>query len=294
MNQSDNAYSELKSEPSVLNTIIRPFASYLSTFLGMGFVSGSVVHLGETAQIFRFLTIGAIGMGMFTLSSYLQETPLKPSSMRKGSTTQYVFYSLMLAMGIGMISGGTQHFLDFPIYASYLLPTGFVLALIAYIIRNNLSLTRKGWSFMVGGALTIALPAFFGLHHYAQALPVGTGHHHGGEQSVVEHHEESQGAHPMMSAVTHSDTASNSGTAQPKADVKSDADYISEMIEHHQEAIATAQKIQSSTKRSPLKKLAENTVRTQAQEITQLRELLSSSSSSPASPQAHDHSGHSH
>jgi hypothetical protein len=164
----------------VWKTIVVPFAAYLFLFVGMGLVAGSVVHFGETEQIPRFLSIGFVGMVLFVIGSYLQESLLNTSNLQREGILKYVLYSLFLAIGIGMMSGGTQHFLDFPLYASYLLPVGFVLALVAYVLRNNLSLSFKGWSVLIAGALGIAIPAFLGLNVYAQSLPVGSGHQHGG------------------------------------------------------------------------------------------------------------------
>ena len=67
-----------KRTKSIFSSVVLPFATYLFTFVGMGLVAGSVVHFGETDQIPRFLTIGFVGMVMFILSSYVQETtPVK-------------------------------------------------------------------------------------------------------------------------------------------------------------------------------------------------------------------------
>jgi hypothetical protein len=264
------------NEQRIFKTILLPFASYLFTFVGMGIVAGSVVHFGRTDQIPRFLGLGILGMVMFVLSSYIQESRLNGSTVQKGGTLRYVFYSLILAIGIGMISGGTQHFLDFPVYASYLLPVGFVLALVAYVIRNNLDLTRKGWSFLLGGALLLALPTFFGLNLYAQALPVSAGHH-GEEQPAA-----SSPAAQMQSNVEQ-DTV-----------IKSDDDFISGMIAHHQEAIAMAQQVQGVTERSDLKEMASDIIRIQSQEVSQLQRL-GSEYSPKSSPKPHDNAdGHTH
>jgi uncharacterized protein (DUF305 family) len=349
------------NEQRIFNAVILPFAAYLFTFVGMGLVAGSVVHFGQTDQIPRFLSIGMVGMALFILSSYIQEKLLNDRSVQKGSPLHYVFYSLILAIGIGMISGGTQHFVDFPIYASYLLPIGFLLALVAYVIRNNLSLTRKGWSWLLGGALLIALPTFLGLNHYAQALPANTGHSHGAAQStpaaspatdhsghdmtvtndrdfllgMVPHHQEAVESsayvltrtdHPELQAFmqrvievqakeVHQMKAwyqdwegkpyQDNGRYVPMMGAMNglegaalDKAYIEGMIGHHQGAIAMAQQILAVTQRSEVKQMAEAIVRTQSQEVEELRSWLGGASSqgnSQPSPTPHDHSGgHNH
>jgi hypothetical protein len=162
----------------IWETIIVPFLTYICLFVGMGLVSGSIVHLGAP-EVSRYITIGCVGMVLFVVGSYVQEALLNSDNLRQEGAVKYILYSLLLAIGVGMMSGGTQHFLDFPLYAKYLLPVGFVLALAAYVLRNNLSLSFKGWSVLIAGALGIAIPTFLGLNAYAQSLPAGSGHQHG-------------------------------------------------------------------------------------------------------------------
>jgi uncharacterized membrane protein HdeD (DUF308 family) len=162
----------------IWETIIAPFLTYICLFVGMGLVSGSIVHLGAP-EVSRYITIGCVGMVLFVVGSYVQEALLNSDNLRQEGAVKYILYSLLLAIGVGMMSGGTQHFLDFPLYAKYLLPVGFVLALAAYVLRNNLSLSFKGWSVLIAGALGIAIPTFLGLNAYAQSLPAGSGHQHG-------------------------------------------------------------------------------------------------------------------
>jgi hypothetical protein len=166
-----------KSLQNSLKTVVLPFVAYLLLFVGLGFVSGSIVHLGETSQISRFVTIGIIGMVMFVLGSYLQEIKLSNRNLPKSDTLLYILYSLALSVGIGMMSGGTQHFLDFPVYASYLLPFGLVIAFVFYILRSSHHLSRKVWSGLIVSIVAITIPVFLGLNAYAKSLPTGTGHH---------------------------------------------------------------------------------------------------------------------
>jgi hypothetical protein len=167
-----------KQDKRIWETIIVPFLTYICLFVGMGLVSGSIVHLGAP-EVSRYVTIGCVGMVLFVVGSYVQEALLNSDNLRQEGAVKYILYSLLLAIGVGMMSGGTQHFLDFPLYAKYLLPVGFVLALAAYVLRNNLSLSFKGWSVLIAGALGIAIPTFLGLNVYAQSLPAGSGHQHG-------------------------------------------------------------------------------------------------------------------
>ncbi len=252
----------------IFSTIALPFLTYLFLFVGMGLVAGSVVHFGETDQIPRFLTIGFVGMVLFILSSYIQESVLGSGNVKKEGTLRYVFYSLILAIGIGMISGGTQHFLDFPQYASYLLPVGFVLALVAYVLRNNIGLTRKGWSLLLGTALLIALPVFGGLNLYARALPAGAGHSHGGHG-----HGSAAPAQANAAQANAAQTDSGShGGMNHEMTVTSEEDFLLGMVPHHQEAVDTSAYVMTRTPDGQLAAFTEGVVAVQAKEIRQMKQ----------------------
>lgn len=245
-----------QTNKGIIQTIVIPFVTYLFLFVGMGLVAGSVVHFGETDQIPRFLAIGILGMVIFVVGSYIQESLLNTNNLQKEGAVKYVLYSLLLAIGIGMISGGTQHFLDFPTYASYLLPVGFLLALIAYVLRNNLNLTRKGWSVLLIGALLIALPTFAGLHLYAKALPSGQGHGHGESQSASVSTESAPANHSTSHNMT----------------VASDEDFILGMIPHHQEAVDTSAYLLTRTTDAELQQFLRGVIAVQSQEIDQMKQ----------------------
>lgn len=250
----------------VLPTVVIPFTAYLFLFVGMGLVAGSVVHLGEVAAIARYITIGFVGMGLFVLGSYLQEIRLNPQGLPKRRILQYVIYSLALAVGIGMISGGTQHFLDFPGYASFLLPMGFVLALVAYVLRHNLKLSLRAWNALLIGALALALPLFLGLNHYAHGLPAseaqGGGHHHAAPATVP-------GAVPTSPAQSLTPGAAPGMT---HGAVASDADFLQQMIPHHQEAVESSAYVLTRTDNPKLRQFLGGVIQTQAEEVAQMRQ----------------------
>lgn len=248
----------MRSELGLWKLIIVPFMTYLFLFVGMGLVAGSVVHFGQTDQISRFLTIGCVGMALFIIGSYIQER-LNGKALQQEGVLLYILYSLLLAVGIGMISGGTQHFLDFPVYASYLLPTGFLLALIAYVLRNQLSLSYKRWTALMLGALLVALPAFLGLNLYAKALPPGAGGHHHGSTEVSE-------------LSVQQEPTDQTGAVHHAMTVKTDADFLLAMIPHHQEAVDTSAYVMTRTERTELAQFTESMVDVQAQEIHQMKQ----------------------
>jgi uncharacterized protein (DUF305 family) len=264
------------SDRGILSRVVYPFLTYLFLFVGMGLVAGSIVHFGQTDQIPRFAVMGIVGMVLFALGSYVQERLAHPGHISKGGGLRYVLYSLLLAIAIGMLSGGLQHFLDFPVYASYLLPIGFVLALITYSLRDNLSLTRKGWTVLLAGAVAIALPSFGALNLYAQTLPVSSGHHHGSSSPTdSKSHSQSNSTsdHSSHSGGQNSGNQNSSNhMSSHQMSVKTDAEFLLGMIPHHQEAVDTSAYLLTRTDNPDLQRFLQSVVVVQAREVHQMKQ----------------------
>jgi uncharacterized protein (DUF305 family) len=250
---------------NLAGTILVPFGAYLLLFVGMGFVSGSIVHLGEVSQIPRYLTIGTVGMVMFILGSYLQEIHINPQKIPLVDLLRYVFYSLFLAIGIGMMSGGTQHFLDFPRYASYLLPGGFLLAAVAYVLRNRFSLSLRAWNVLLIGVLAIALPVFLGLSHYASGLGTSTGHSHGEAASMET---QAMGTEAKPHVAGHGE-AGGSGHSNH---IGNEIDFLIQMIPHHQEAVESSAYLLTRTADPVLQTFLQRVIQVQSREVTQMQQ----------------------
>jgi hypothetical protein len=93
-------------------------------------------------------------------------------------------------MGVGMISGSTQHFFDTPIYASYLMPIGLFIASLAFALRNNYELSRMTWTKLLIAGVVVAAVLFFSLNTYGKSLGAPDGHAHGSESELS--HDEGQ------------------------------------------------------------------------------------------------------
>lgn len=253
--------------------VLIPFLTYLFLFVGMGFVSGSIVHFGQTSQIPRFIVIGVVGMAMFAIASYIQESVLNPEKTSIKAKIKYILYSLILAVGIGMISGGTQHFLDFPVYASYLLPSGFIIALIGYILRNNISLNKRLSFYLMTGISLISVISFWGLNIYAQGLPAGSsGHSHG--------HGETTAVQPQVTPTPpQSIKTNNQGEITAKkslenhhAAITNDQEFIINMIPHHQEAVDTSAYLLTRTEDPEIKEFLQSVIDVQTKEVDQMKQ----------------------
>jgi hypothetical protein len=158
--------------------VFKPYFSYLTMFLGMGLISGSLVHAAQPDMRSYALALMAVGAALFAFGSYLNEVLFK-TGILGDSVLKYVSVSLLLAIGIGMVSGAAQHFYDTPIFASYIAPIGVFVSSLAFAIRQGYILHRKSWMLMIGAGLAFAVVFHLGLRTYAETLPVSAGHHGG-------------------------------------------------------------------------------------------------------------------
>ena len=156
--------------------VTKPYLSYLVMFLGMGLISGSIVHAAQEEMRLYALALMGIGAVLFALGSYLNEVLFKTGILGE-NLLKYVLLSLLLAIGIGMVSGSTQHFFDTPIFASYLAPIGIFISSVAFAIRQGYVLHRENWLFMIVVGLAFAILLHLVLFTYAKTLPVSNVHH---------------------------------------------------------------------------------------------------------------------
>ncbi|MGX9857563.1 hypothetical protein ACR03S_19425 (plasmid) [Limimaricola variabilis] len=202
--------------------VFKPYFSYLTMFLGMGLISGSIVHAAQPDMRAYALGLMAIGAVLFAFGSYLNEVLFK-TGILGDSVVKYVLVSLLLAVGIGMVSGAAQHFNDTPIFASYSAPIGVFISSLAFAIRQGYVLHRQSWFMMILAGLAFAMVFHLGLRAYAESLPVSQGHH--GQSTAMAHAGEGEAAHvdahgstaPEMADGHGGETAANLESATPGA-----------------------------------------------------------------------------
>ena len=156
--------------------VFKPYFSYLVMFLGMGLISGSVVHAAQEEMRVYALSLMGIGAVLFSLGSYLNEVLFK-TGILGDNVLRYVLLSLLLAIGVGLVSGSTQHFFDTPVFASYLTPIGIFISSVAFAIRQGFVLHSKSWILLIALGLAFAIVFHLALLTYAKTLTVSPGHH---------------------------------------------------------------------------------------------------------------------
>ncbi|GJF34687.1 hypothetical protein KNE206_73870 [Kitasatospora sp. NE20-6] len=182
-----------RREPSLLGR----YLGYVGYFVGAGLLSGAIVH--HPLDPARYNLIAAAGAALFltaALATELQQG--RPTAAR---LTTVLGTSLALSFGIGMLSGGMQHFEDFPDRAAALIPAGLLLSFLAYTLKEARKPLRRILGPLGLTVLLVAAGGYMGLRQVAAGMPVPAGgHHHGTTEDG--HQEEEEAAHD------HEDTGS--------------------------------------------------------------------------------------
>lgn len=160
-----------------LGHALEAYAKYLALFVGAGLISGSIVHFPLDPT--RYTIVGIIGGVLFSGASALGD--IRTNGLSR-STIWIVAASLVLSLGIGMISGGIQHFEDFPARAALLIPFGIVVSVAAFIIRQSYRMTGQHLLWLAAGGFWVVMIIAFGLHALASGPASSSetsGHSHG-------------------------------------------------------------------------------------------------------------------
>jgi hypothetical protein len=136
-------------------------------------ISGAIVH--HPLDPARYTFIAVVGAAVFLFATVLSEFVLTKQRPSASKVLVIVTASLALSFGIGMLSGGLQHFEDFPDRAAMLIPFGLTLSFIAYVVRHE----PARWRSIIGPAgvlvLVTAALAFVGLRGIADGMAAESG-----------------------------------------------------------------------------------------------------------------------
>jgi len=149
-------------------TVERSFVSHILCYIGIGLISGSIVHMGTlTGNEVRYVILIVLGIIAFIIGTLLEKEKAEIGLV-------YILVSVALAIGVGMVSGGTQHYLDGPVYAAFLIPIGLLVGYVAYVeLHDKVQLTLK----KVALASIISFGLLGMLYGVAHSIPVVEDHH---------------------------------------------------------------------------------------------------------------------
>ena len=157
----------LPSVTSVRRHLLLPFLAYFLLLASTSFIAGGIVHVGLGENTAFYLGLAVFGVVCFTVGNYLQEYVLNKNA-RDLHLGTFLLVSFVLSIGIGMVTGGVQHFIDNPPYSAVLIPVGLVLAVTAFALREGVRLGSK-LPALLGGTLAVAALLFGGLSSVATA-----------------------------------------------------------------------------------------------------------------------------
>ncbi len=211
------AMRKTRSRRARKNALLARYLGYVGYFVGAGLISGAVVH--HPLDPDRYTRIAGYGVLVFLAATLLNEYILAEEKPALPRMVQVMGASLLLSFGIGMLSGGLQHFDDFPARGAMLVPLGVTVSFVAYVLKDEESTWRRIFSLPGLAVLLVVIISFLGLRYVASTMEVpadGGGHSHGSEEEAEEEgHDEKAPDGTTPSAVPEPGSApADSGTAE--------------------------------------------------------------------------------
>lgn len=146
------------------------FIIYLTSYLGVALIGGSIVHVGAfDTHSTRYIILGILGLILMIAGSVFEA-----KNNNEKLSTKYFGIVTALAVATGFLSGGIQHYLDDPIYAGYLLAIGLIVAYVTFGKKYNLPTSTRGLVLVMAIGIMILITSNTILH---EAVPHGGSTH---------------------------------------------------------------------------------------------------------------------
>ncbi|TDU80390.1 hypothetical protein [Streptomyces sp. KS 21] len=192
------------------------YLGYVGYFVGAGLISGAVVH--HPLDPDRYTRIALYGALVFLAATVLNEFLLTRERPGLARMLAVIGSSLLLSFGIGMLSGGLQHFDDFPARGAILVPVGLVVSFIAYVIKDADTPWHRIFSLVGLTVLAVAAVAYLGLRDVANSMesaPGGQGHSHGTAEEATSTEKPAADDHTSTTGPSAPAAGSTAPTAKP-------------------------------------------------------------------------------
>jgi len=117
----------------------KEFLTYIAKYLGVALIAGSVVHIGTLDNgTTRYFVLALIGLALMLVGNIAEAR-----QTNQKINLQFFLSIIALSFATGFLSGGVQHYLDNPSYASWLLAIGLLVSYVAFFIKDKVSLSGK-------------------------------------------------------------------------------------------------------------------------------------------------------
>jgi len=118
----------------------KQYLTYIAKYLGVALIAGSVVHIGtlDNGLTHYYIILAIIGLGLMIAGNIIE-------ALENNQTINLKYFIIIIGLSFstGFLSGGVQHFLDNPSYASWLLAIGLLVSYVTYFMKDKLRLRFK-------------------------------------------------------------------------------------------------------------------------------------------------------
>lgn len=183
----------------------------LCRYIGISFIAGAVSH-GAFSNTRSLMTAG-IGVVFFVLGQMIEY--FTAERFNHNGLIKSLILGTVLAIGLGLFTGGLQHFPDSPDRSLWVVPLGFVMSLVALLWSVEQD-TLGHWKSYASAAVVLVGAGSLAAHQYFKAYPDPLAHEHQDSTPVALNSQTIVHDSPMMvSTVNHPHTpvSNDSSTA---------------------------------------------------------------------------------
>ncbi len=151
----------------------------LCKYTGISFTAGSITH-GSFSSERSYLT-AAIGICIYLLGGILEKA-VHPD--KNHSWSDLLIIGIVASIGLGFFTGGLQHFPDSPARSAWVVPTGFVMSLLALYLMEGKGRVKLSKVLTYGAlSLAVVIGASYIALNYFNAQGPSQSHDHGHGQT---------------------------------------------------------------------------------------------------------------
>ena len=148
--------------------LISLYIANLCFFLWIGLFGGSLVHITRDTMLYG--SIAVVWLLLFLLWSYIKLT-VEYSHLTMRQVLSVMLASFLFAWGVGVVSGGIQHFTEVGNLWPRYIALGLPVSLFAFRAKEQIILTKNQLKIIIIGWIISAIILFFAtdfLLHYIQ------------------------------------------------------------------------------------------------------------------------------
>jgi len=151
-------------------------SAMLLKYSGISFISGAVNHGFFSGE--RSLWTAAVGIVLFVVGAWMEHR----SQDIKTSLWESLWVGTLLSIGLGLFTGGLQHFPDSPARSAWVVPLGFAVSILALMLTLKLRMQRALMVYSLSLGLAVCASSWAAYEALVRNPEwTGGGHAHGAE-----------------------------------------------------------------------------------------------------------------